>query len=259
MVGFPLYVTGFSWKPSVLLVVVDYSRKPMAWPPHFEMPDGMEECTIPSSRINNASCCCDLCNKILSLESSGSGWYPFPAITGNSVLVWQTGICLLTYSPTRKSKNFDLPGSFLSLFSLRKSTGQIITTSLPVGHPIHGGLGPGNPPKNPWIFQVLELYGILGGGFQHFLFFTWGNGPIWAAYFSNGLKPLTIMAAVAVGSRCARSVAFWNPMAWSLKKPCRSRTWPDECLNSSISLKVVMDKNLQYLFLSLFFCILFLK
>ena len=31
----------------------------------------------------------------------------------------------------------------------------------------------------------------LGGGFNHFLFLqiiTWGNDPIWRAFFSNGLK-----------------------------------------------------------------------
>lgn len=214
MASFPLYVTGFSWKPSVWLVVVDYSRKPMAWPPHFEMPDGMEDSRIPSSRMNNASCCCDLCNKFLSLESRGSGWYLFPAATGNSVLFWQTDICLLKCSPTRKSKKVDLSPdtSFLGCFRSSKTAPSKSQQLFTAGWSPHTWWFRTRESlqKDSLFFQVLELYGILYRWWFPTLFiFTWGNDPIWAAYFSNGLKPLTttivfcpINSQKYHGSRC---------------------------------------------------------
>ena len=42
-----------------------------------------------------------------------------------------------------------------------------------------------------WLLTTTNTY--LGGGFKYFFIFTptWGNDPIWRAYFSKGLKPPT--------------------------------------------------------------------
>ena len=76
--------------------------------------------------------------------------------------------------------------------------------------------------ERPFV-RLESIKDSLGGGFKYCLFFTstWGDDPIWRAYFSNGLKPPTSSSYFIT----------W----WLLQDPTSTRPTTRERLEQSMS------------------------